>query len=174
LGPVTIIRIVERAFSAEFVLKDLSFEDGVSKIGVAAFMACFHVEKAAFPASLVVLEAQALQNCNKLREITFAVGSQLQYIRSEAFSNCLLNEVAIPASIVEIDLSVFDDDVWRNCVRFESQQPFVTGHDFIRSLDSRIIFRFLWRRKQVPRESNIKRMDAIFGSCPAISGVRRD
>jgi hypothetical protein len=58
------------------------------------------LEKAAFPASLIVIEANAFQFCRQLRQITFAVGSQLQYIRSEAFSDCLLTEVVAPVSIV--------------------------------------------------------------------------
>jgi hypothetical protein len=92
-------------------LIDLSFEEGILKIGVSAFQECRKLHIAAFPASLTVIEAKAFAISNQLIEITFAVGSQLQYIRSKAFSYCPLREVVIPANIVEIDPSAFPDDV---------------------------------------------------------------
>jgi hypothetical protein len=74
-----------------------------------------------------------------LNKITFAAGSQLQYIRSEAFSDCPLNGVVVPESIVEIDPSAFDNDVWRKLV----SPLFLIDDHFIRSVDSRLIFRSL-------------------------------
>jgi hypothetical protein len=70
-----------------------------------------------------------------LRQITFAVGSQLQYIHSEAFSKCPLNEVVVPASIVEIDPSTFSGAVWRKSVTRLS----LIKDDLILSADSRIL-----------------------------------
>jgi hypothetical protein len=67
----------------------------------------------------------------------------LQYIRSEAFSNCLLKEVVVPASIVEIDPSAFSDVVWGKCVRFEGPPLFLIDTHFIYSVDSRVLFRSL-------------------------------
>jgi hypothetical protein len=97
------------------------------------------MRKAVFPASLIAIEAHAFHDCSNLRQITFAVGSQLQYIRSEAFSSCPLNGVVVPASIVEIDPSAFSGEVWRNCVTFEGSPLFLIDNNFIRSLDSRAI-----------------------------------
>jgi hypothetical protein len=89
-----------------------------------------------------------------MREITFAVGSQLQYIRSAAFSNCDLNEVLIPARIVEIDPSDFTHCVWRSFVRFEGPPLYSIDANYIRSVDSRIIFRSLSRETAILIGSN--------------------
>jgi hypothetical protein len=89
--PGNIHEIGDGVFCLEPQLMDLSFEEGTLKIGVSAFHHCSTLEKAAFPASLIVIEATAFQLCDRLRRITFAVGSQLQYVRSEAFEYCPLS-----------------------------------------------------------------------------------
>jgi hypothetical protein len=149
-------------FSHSEWLRDLSFEEGILKIGVSAFESCYKLEKAAFPASLIVIEANAFQFCGDLRQITFAVGSQLQYIRSEAFLKCPLNEVVIPASILEIDSSAFSIEVWR-----KSATPlFSIDDDFLLSADSRVIFRYLSSRTELLIGSNTQVIGAnAFRKC---------
>jgi hypothetical protein len=87
------------------------FEEGILKIGVSAFETSLELKNAAFPASLTAIEANAFRDCDDLREVTFAVGCQLQYIRGGPFSQCTLNKLVSPASIVEIDFSPFSNDV---------------------------------------------------------------
>jgi hypothetical protein len=133
--------IGDRAFSDVSGIKDLSFEERILKVGAYAFSGCSILNRAICRASLIVLEANAFSCCNRLRQITFAVGSQLQRIRSEAFSGCPLKEVVIPASIVEIDPSAFSDDVGRRRLRFEGPPLFLLDCHFIRSLNSAVLFR---------------------------------
>jgi hypothetical protein len=147
--PGNVREIGERALSNLDSLQDLSFEEGILKIGVSAFHYCSNLGNAAFPASLTVIEANAFQLCYQLRQISFAVGSQLQCIRVGAFSDASLNEFAIPASIVEIDPFAFSDSDWGKCVKFESPPIFLIDDDFIRSVDSRVLFRFIGWKEQV-------------------------
>jgi hypothetical protein len=102
----TVREIGEGAFFVRDPLIDLDFEEGTVRIGVSAFGRCYCLQQAAFPAPLTVIEATVLQ------PFSFAVGSQLRYIRSEAFSDSHLNEVVIPPSIREIDPYAFSREVW--------------------------------------------------------------
>jgi hypothetical protein len=131
--PGSVREIGDRAFFGVNSLRDLSFEEGILKIGAYAFSWCLSLAEATFPASLIVIEANAFQFCSGLSQITFAVGSQLQYIRTEAFSFCPLIEVVIPRSIVEIDPSAFSDEVWRKSVT----PLFLIDGEFILWVDSR-------------------------------------
>jgi hypothetical protein len=109
--PGSVHEIGDRAFDGLDKVEDLSFDEGILKIGTHAFAHCFNLEKAAFPASLIVIEADAFEKCDCFYQITFAAGSQLQYIRSEAFADSPLGELVIPASIVEIDPYAFSEKV---------------------------------------------------------------
>jgi hypothetical protein len=138
--PGSVREIGHYAFAYRDSLIDLSFEEGILKIGVSAFRGCYNLEKAALPASLFVIEANAFRNCRNMRQITFAVGSQLQYIRSGAFQFCPLNQVVIPASIVKIDPSAFSDVVWPYCLKYEGPPLFLIDDHFMRLADSRVLF----------------------------------
>jgi hypothetical protein len=109
--------IGDRVFCDNNWLTELSVEEGTLQIGAYAFRWSSKLKNAAFPASLIVIEADAVFGCCEMRQITFAVGSQLQYIRIRAFSNCPLNEVVVSASIVEIDPSAFSVEVLRKCMK---------------------------------------------------------
>jgi hypothetical protein len=110
---------------------------------MSAFFECPKLEKAAFRASLIIIDANAFEDCKGLVQVTFAIGSQLQYIRSGAFSKCPLKRVVVPAHIMEIDPSAFSIDVWRKCLTFAGPPLFLIDRHFIRSLDSRVVFRSL-------------------------------
>jgi hypothetical protein len=129
--------IGDTAFSDLTSLVDLSFDEGTLKVGVSAFSWCSNLVKAAFPASLIVIEANAFHVCRQLREISFVAESQLQHIRSEAFSDCHLNGVVLPAGIMEIDPYAFSRDVWLNCVTAR----FSINGQFDLSADSRTVIR---------------------------------
>jgi hypothetical protein len=116
-----------------------------SLIGVSAFGKCSKLQNAAL-----------LQNCIDLHQITLAVGSQLRCIRSEAFSRCPLKKVVVPESVREIGPSVFSDEVWRKCIRFEGPPLFLIDREFIRSVDSRVVFLSLSDRKEVLIPANVE------------------
>jgi hypothetical protein len=71
--PGSVREIADSAFYGLDSLRNLSFEEGILKIGVSAFSGCQNLEKADFPASLIVIGANALQRCDGLRQITCAV-----------------------------------------------------------------------------------------------------
>jgi hypothetical protein len=169
--PGSVREIGDRVFSGHNSLRDLSFDEGILKVGVAVFQGCSKLEKAAFPASLIAIEANAFHDCVNLRQITFAVGSQLQYIHTEAFSDCPLNNVVVPASIVEIDPSAFSDKIWRSGIRFEGSSLFLIDDNFMRSLDSRVIFRCISDASQLLIGSNIEVIDANAFRSRAVSAV---
>jgi hypothetical protein len=154
--PGNVREIEDEAFFLAAGLVHLSFEEGTVRIGASAFTQCWSLETAAFPASLTAIEARAFVTCSRLRQITFAAGSQLQYIRSYAFFSCPLNEVVVPASIREIDPSAFSHEVWRSCVRYEGRPLFSVNDDWICSVDSRVIVFGAAERKEVVIPSNIE------------------
>jgi hypothetical protein len=141
--PGNVREIGENAFSDLTSVIDLSFEEGTVRIGVSAFSECFQLKNAAFPASLIAIDTHSFQGCSGLCRITFAAGSQLQYIRSKAFSDCPLREVVIPATIVEIDPSAFSNEVWQSSLTFGGPPLILIGDHVILSLDSTVLFRSL-------------------------------
>jgi hypothetical protein len=71
--PGTVREIGDRVFCHRHLLIDLSFEEGILKGGFSAFASCHNLKNAAFPVSLIVIEAKAFYGCRRLRRITFAV-----------------------------------------------------------------------------------------------------
>lgn len=93
-------------------------QDGVLKtIGWNAFSylmwsnadraAC--IEKIVIPASVEVIGQYAFDGCANLSEVSFAPGSKLKEIGSEAFSNTNLTEIVIPASVEKIGYNQYNN-----------------------------------------------------------------
>jgi hypothetical protein len=74
--PSTVREIGDSVFSYIRSIRDLSFEEGLIRIGPKAFSFCDGIESAAFPASLEVIEKEAFYCC-LLGSVTFPVGSLL-------------------------------------------------------------------------------------------------
>jgi hypothetical protein len=127
-------------------LCDLSFEKGTVRIGVSAFSGRTRLVKAAFPASLLAIEAKALHNSRHFR-CRIAVG---------AFSTPSLDGVVFPASIRKIDPSAFPDDAWPHCVTFEGPPLFLIGGHCMLSVDSRVICRAVSSPTELLIGSNIE------------------
>jgi hypothetical protein len=133
---------------------DLSFEDGVERIRFRAFANCSGLKAVVFPASFVVIDEWAF--CSSLlREVTFAAGSKLQYIGREAFLDCCLGEVFLPASVTEVDPSAFDREVWTN-VRFGGPPLLLLDGDFLCSPDSATMLRCLSRDSRIEVPARIE------------------
>jgi hypothetical protein len=154
--PASVREIADGAFCWEGHLKDLSFEEGIEKIGVSAFANCVHLCDLAFPASLITIEAKAFFRCSDVRRITFAARSRLKYIRSEAFSPHAWSQVVIPASVVELDPYAFTGKIGREQVAFAGPPLFLIQNDFLLSVDSRVLFRSFSRPVGEPIGSNIE------------------
>jgi hypothetical protein len=150
--PSTVREIGEKAFHSVESLVELSSEEGVERIRFAAFFGCSHLEVVAFPASLLVIDERAFYNCLQLRKVTYAADSQLQYIGKQAFVQCHLGGVFLPACVTEIDPDAFSSEVWQIVksnflVRPEGwrvlKSPFLVNKYFLGSLDSRTMIRCL-------------------------------
>ncbi len=78
------VAIPEDCFKEKFNLKTVSFSGKVSSIGDCAF---FH--------------------CSSLKSFSFGEGSTFTTIGQQAFNNCALEEVTIPARVTYIDYAAF-------------------------------------------------------------------
>jgi hypothetical protein len=77
--PGSVREICDRVLCDRNLLMDLGFEEGLLKVGVSAFERCSRLKKADFPASLIVIEANAFLGCTGLGQITFAVAGHSQW-----------------------------------------------------------------------------------------------
>ena len=96
--PSSVIEIGSSAFSSNFNLKKVVFEDGIqlSKINGNAFAYCQSLETFSVPESLVSIGEFCFSNCSSLQN--FTINKNLQTIEKGAFYNCdkLDNIVASP------------------------------------------------------------------------------
>jgi hypothetical protein len=93
-------------------LADVSFEEGLVRIGSLAFHMCRRLENLAFPASLEVIGKSAFAECRHLRNLRFCLAFPVAARTEEAFVNCYLRSFPLPATVKEIDISVFRRKVW--------------------------------------------------------------
>jgi hypothetical protein len=140
--PSTVLEIGESAFDYISTLEDVGFEEGVERIKSSAFRYCEGLKAVALPASLVVIAEYAFASCEGLREVTFAADSKLQSIGKEAFRECPLEAVLLPASVTEIDPSSFSPEAWP-IVKFEGPVPFLVNGNFLCSRDSRTMLGYM-------------------------------
>jgi hypothetical protein len=153
--PSTVREIGENAFARLYSLVDLRFEEGVERIYFSAFSQCYQLTVVTFPASLVVIDERAFYLCRSLREVTFAADSKLQHIGKEAFPQCPLEKVFLPASVTEIDPSAFFPDTWR-MVTFEGPPLLLVNGDFLCSPDSRTMLKFIGWQYEVEVPAHIE------------------
>jgi hypothetical protein len=156
--PAAVREIADSALANVISLVDLSFEEGIVRIGNSAFFGCTGILAIHFPASLEIIDAEAFFGCMSLTDITFAEGSRLRCIQNHAFSLVPLNSVALPASIREVDafLFGFSEDVWE-FVKFDGPPLFLVDGDFVFSPDSGVIFRYLG-------DADVVHIDAVVGN----------
>ena len=118
---INLITISENAFGGCSGLKTVALpQDGVLEtIGWNAFSYFYYdsrdrpasIEKIVIPASVKVIGQYAFDGCASLSEVSFAPGSQLKEIGSEAFQDTNLTEIIIPASVEKIGYDRYDDSV---------------------------------------------------------------
>jgi hypothetical protein len=105
-------------------LVDLSFGEGLVRIGANSFQSCEKLQILTFPASLEVIGEYAFSVCDSLRNLMFRVGSQLPCINNGAFTYISLETVILPATVKAIDPSAFSPEVWP-LVAFDGPPPLV-------------------------------------------------
>ena len=83
--------------------------EGTESIGNYAFSEAGNLKSVSFPGSLKVIGDHAFYSCSQLSEIVFDPETELEEIRSRAFSSCgSLTEITLPA-VKEIGNSAFSD-----------------------------------------------------------------
>ena len=75
--------------------------------GAFSFFSKF-LEEITIPDSVITIESTVFQLDHKLSKITFNKTSKLEYIGYDAFANCPIKEIVIPASVKTIGSSPFE------------------------------------------------------------------
>ena len=85
--PGSVTQIQSSAFYACHNLENVTFNEGLKRIGYEAFRDCyFRLKSIHLPNSLTYIDSRAFVSCWKLQEVT--IGNGIQYIFSEAFKGC--------------------------------------------------------------------------------------
>jgi len=99
--------IAEDAFSSQ-TITSVSIPDGVTDIGVGAFVDCGYLTNATIAGSVTSIGGYAFWVCHDLTTVTIASG--LLSIGNEAFGYCTsLTSVTIPGSVINIGDSAFEN-----------------------------------------------------------------
>jgi hypothetical protein len=140
--------IGDESFSAVSSLVDLSFEEGVERIGIRAFWNCSLLKIICLPASLLVIDESAFDRCGNLSEVTSADGSKLECIRRGAFVHSPLKTVVLPSSAREIDPFAFSPGAFR-IARFNGPAPFLINEYGIFSTNQTHLLRCFSREREI-------------------------
>ena len=96
------------AFNGCDGLKNVTFEEGTTRIASHLFVHCTGLESIEIPNTVTEIEWYAFYYCTNLREIK--ISNSITMIESSAFEGCSsLEEVVIPNSVTEMGESVFDE-----------------------------------------------------------------
>lgn len=101
---------------------EVAVPEGVKVIAGEAFRNHGELQKVILPQSLVNIGEGAFEGCSKLSDIS--IGNGVISIKDRAFAGCALQEIQLPASVTEIGLKAFDEDV--NVVYEGGKTPVVT------------------------------------------------
>ena len=98
--PAGVTTIAELAFfNAQ--LHNITLSEGVTTIGMNAFLGCFSIQSVSLPSTLTSIGEYAFANCDGLTTIT--IPASVSSIGEHAFEGCYgLTEVNIPASVSSI------------------------------------------------------------------------
>lgn len=95
------------AFTGCTNLKEISFEDGITKIPDKVFVHCDSIEKIVIPDSVTVVGQYAFDDCTALKEIVLP--SSITEIQDFAFKGTAISEIEIPDSAIKIGDRAFED-----------------------------------------------------------------
>jgi hypothetical protein len=153
--PGSVLEIQARAFERQISLRELSFEEGIQRIGDFAFSHCKCLDNVTFPTSLTVIAAYSFFDCGCLGHITFASGSQLRCIEDSAFSNTPLKSLVLPVSVTDVKPSAFSDRLWPS-FKFDGSPLFLITKHFVFSPDSTRLLRYLYGADRVVIPAHIE------------------
>lgn len=86
-------------------LEKITIPSGVTTIEANAFFRCKSLEKICIPANVTAIGASAFGGCSNIGEVEFEKESKLTTIESEAFSNCAITSIRIPAGVTKMGYS---------------------------------------------------------------------
>lgn len=79
----------------------------LQEIGASVFANKTKLERFDVPATVTTIGASAFFNCNSLKTLTFATGSQLQTLGDGCFAQCGFEELSLPDNITSIGHEAF-------------------------------------------------------------------
>ena len=98
--------------------------EGVTVIAGEAFGSNRNLRSDILPESLLTIGEGAFEGCSNLTELQ--TGSNLRQIKDRAFAGCPLGEILLPASVSEVGLKAFDENV---LVEYEGGQTPTVTHE---------------------------------------------
>lgn len=87
----------------------VTIPDGVRVIAGEVFAGHTEIKELSLPDSLTTIGEAAFTDCTGLRTVFW--GNQIQMIKDRAFANCALVSASIPATVEELGLQAFDENV---------------------------------------------------------------
>lgn len=97
--------INELSFNESNHIKKLTIEEGVTHIGTGAFFGCYSLEEVNIPKSVIQIEGNAFNRCEKLKVVNFSEG--LEVIGDCAFAYTGVEDVKLPDSLITICFRAF-------------------------------------------------------------------
>ncbi len=102
--------------------KEITIPEGVTVIAGEVFANNAQITGVTLPESLVTIGEAAFEGCRNLSNVSF--GSKTTKIKDRAFAGCALSQISVPASVSEVGLKAFDENV---IVTYEGgQSPTIT------------------------------------------------
>lgn len=89
--------------------RHVTIPEGVRVIAGEVFAGHSEINEIALPDSLVVIGEAAFADCKGLRSVFW--GDRVQFIKDRAFAGCALTTAEIPASVEELGVMAFDENV---------------------------------------------------------------
>lgn len=101
--------------------KEITIPEGVTVIAGEVFANNAQIIGVTLPDSLITIGEGAFEGCRNLNKVSF--GSSTAKIKDRAFAGCAFNTISIPASVKEVGLKVFNEEV---VVTYEGGSPAVS------------------------------------------------
>lgn len=104
--------------------KEITIPEGVTVIAGEVFANNAQITGVTLPESLVTIGESAFEGCRNLNRVTF--GSKTTKIKDRAFADCAISYISVPASVSEVGLKAFDENV---VVTYEGGQTPAISHE---------------------------------------------
>lgn len=117
-------------------ISGLTLPEGLKVINSSAFTSASKLASLVIPASVTEIKSMAFYNCGSLTSLTFAPGSQLESIGSNAFYMSGLNTIKFPQSLKEIGDYAFQKS--KNLVSVEFEGSDTEEGVSLRKIGSRV------------------------------------